>query len=551
MIPIRILSAQPSKDGEKWTITAQRHNDDWFLDAYGQNPQPFYRNPFSTPRNGIPYPWRTGLTPNSSTDPLLPFPDSSAQVYRSGPDVYVFGALPVNKLSPLVGAPQVPLQATVGDDGSIDSGTYLFQVCALDENGDTSAPSIFVTAVVTGADKSITIPNVVWSANAAGYRVFAGPDSMHMWSVFDDNTTPSSIEIDSLAPLYTLTGYDVGRPDINANSFRVIVTKIRHAGIWGAGVTAVGTHTLTIPHAPTVDEYAGRVISRLASSTIINNVLTPSQRDGLSIGGGLHMAVSANDNAGVITVPNTLGTGGENVAVGDAFVVRAYANIASANTIGDSGFVSDFAPSGLATDAEKGKLVWIYSGKGKGQIASIASNTGTTCTIDGAWQVVPDSTSAWMILEPSEAITAETQTFQNSAVGSAGIGAVNLIARVTVPLTEAGTYLVRVATEDRNGRTSIIAYAPWQEVYLTADAAQKDIDSTPYDMQPWDAALTLKPGASVVNIPALSTLRRETIWLINESGGDITVNMSTGDTIEGASSKTIHPDTRYQLLPRV
>ncbi|HEY4338693.1 MAG TPA: hypothetical protein VGM97_01990, partial [Steroidobacteraceae bacterium] len=192
--------------------------------------------------------------------------------------------------------------------------------------------------------------------------------------------------------------------------------------------------------------------------------------DGLTIGGGLHMSVSSNDGAGVITVPNTLtgiGSVSPPVAVGDVFTMRAYANIASSNTIGDSMFVNPLGPSGLAVDAEKGSIVWIIAGKGKGQKASIIGNTSTTLTIDGTWSTTPDPTSVFVVLEGTPAMQpADTAPFQNSAVGSAGITAMKVVARVTVPTAGAGTYLVQVASEDANGRISVLAYAPWQEVFL-------------------------------------------------------------------------------------
>ncbi|HEY4340278.1 MAG TPA: hypothetical protein VGM97_10070, partial [Steroidobacteraceae bacterium] len=276
--------------------------------------------------------------------------------------------------------------------------------------------------------------------------------------------------------------------------------------------------------------------------------------DGLTIGGGLHMSVSSNDGAGVITVPNTLtgiGSVSPPVAAGDVFVMRAYANIASANTIGDAMFVNPLAPSGLDTDAEKGNVVWIISGKGKGQKASIASNTATTLTIDGAWLTTPDATSVFVILEGAPTMPPiDTAAFQNSAVGSAGITAMKVVARVTVPMTEAATYLVQVASEDRSGRTSVVAYAPWQEIYLTPELTQKTIAASSYDVLPTDEVITLGSGAGVVNLLSQAGALRRPLWLVNESGVSVTVNAASGETIEGNSSLPLATGARIQIIPR-
>jgi hypothetical protein len=284
-----------------------------------------------------------------------------------------------------------------------------------------------------------------------------------MWGVHSDTTTPSSITITDLNPTYNLNVADVGRPDQKAANFKIIVTPIRHGGVWGGAVTAVGTHTLTVPSTPTVNQWAGRVISRYASATVINSGgIGSALLDGLSAGGGLHMSVSSNDNTGVITVPNTLtGLGGVGAAVGDVYVMRAYANIASANTIGDSNFVNSFSPSGLGTNQEAGKIVWIISGTGAGQRANVASNTSTTLTIDGSWATTPDATSVFIVLEPSPILSVDSNPFNSSTWNGS-----RLIGSAQLPITQAGSYLIQIVTEDADGNTSIVAYAPWQEVYL-------------------------------------------------------------------------------------
>ncbi len=540
-IQIRIISAQPTKDFERCTVLARRHNDDWHLDAYGQNPQPFYSNPFASPRQGPPWPWRPGLQPNSGTDVLFPFPAASAVVYRSGSDICLVGMRPINSVSSLCGAPQVPPQATVSTGGSIPAGDLVLQLVAIDANGDVSSPSTYIRATVGSGSSTVTIPNIVWSAGTAGYRVYAGRDSQRMWSVDTASATPSSITLTDLSLLYSLGNYDVGRPDINAVSLRVQVTRIIDAGILVSPITAVSLHTLTIPATPATDDWKDRVISRLGSSTIVDSGgVGSSLVDGLSLGGGLHMKASGNSTAGVVTVPDSLtGFGGKGVAVGDVFTVRAYANIAGDTTIGDALFVNSLTPGGLPADSRKGAIVWIYAGRGAGQRRRVVSNDATTLTIDSAWDTNPDSTSCFMTLESAPVASVDLDPVVTSANAAAGAEDIGILSRLTVPDTESGAYLARVMTTDRNGNTAIADYSPWQEVYLVPnEVAQRVVSTTPYTIDPLtDETVTFVPGASVVNLPPGSSSRRRPITLINKSGGalTLTVNAASGDTSDVSS----------------
>ncbi len=84
----------------------------------------------------------------------------------------------------------------------------------------------------------------------------------------------------------------------------------------------------------------------------------------------------------------------------------------------------------------------------------------------------------------------------------------------------------------------------------TAGLNQKDITSTPYPVLAGDDVLTLKAGASVVNLPALSGISlRKVLYIINLSGGSTTVFPNGADTV-GQLGALILPNGAYvQIVP--
>lgn len=475
MIPVRIISAQPSKDGEKVTGKASRHNDDWFRDAYGQDPVPFYRNPFASPPNRIPYPYHPFRFGGFNNDALFPGRYTFGSYVAPG-QISLFGLPPINVVSAKTSAPQVPLQATTGSGGTIPVGTYCLAVVSIDSDGRKSMPSSLISAVILVAGGTVTIPNVVFDSGAVSWELYMGPDNLHMWKVASD-----VVANPVTAGASDLDDDNIGLPDVKVNNFRVIVTPIRHGGIWGAGVASNTSTTLKVASTVTLDQWAGRVISLYGSVYVINSGgVGDATYDGLSPVTPNNWNVTGNSTSGVMTIsPQFLTETGHSGGLvlsltGDAVVMRAQANIASANTIGDSAFVNFFAPTGLATNSEYGKIVWIIFGTGAGQKATINSNTSTTLTINGAWDVIPDATSIFIILEDSPAVTIECAPFQNDGVG---VTDMSIAAIKSLPFTVQGSqsFLVQVVTEDANGNISPVAYAPWSEVFVPMVVAPQTV----------------------------------------------------------------------------
>jgi hypothetical protein len=83
----------------------------------------------------------------------------------------------------------------------------------------------------------------------------------------------------------------------------------------------------------------------------------------------------------------------------------------------------------------------------------------------------------------------------------------------------------------------------------TSGLRQVFVSSTPYAVAVDDDVVTFLTGSAVANLPHLTLVLRHPIWFINASASTVTVNPFAGDTLEGASSISLTPGSRYQVMP--
>ena len=499
MVLARLLSATPNTDGEHWDLAFRWHFDQWHTDLYGQDPAPYQKNPLSAAPNRPPWPLKPGYSAWPTNDALYPGLETIG-LYTTNGQITVASVPVVNVPSALTSAPRVPLQATVGSGGAIAAGTWLVSFVGIDAAGAKSQPSANVKAVVASGGSTITVSNIVWDSNAVNYEVYFGPHSLNMWLVdpapsFAHNPVASSITIGAEI-IWPTDG--PGRPDVVDTNVMLLVTPIRHGGIWGDGASAVATHTLSFPSSPTVNQWAGRILSAYGSATPIPiGGVGPQTFAGLCYAQPASYNVTANDTSGNMTV--TQSTSGN---PGDAYVMRAVANIASATTIGDTAFVNQFAPGGLVVNAEYGKVVWIMAGTGAGQKRNIASNTATTCTITQAWTTIPDSTSVFSILESAPSLSIPCAAFTNNGIAPSGAA---ILGVMQVPFSSAGSqsFLVQVVTQDAKGNISPVRFAPWQEVFVPALTSSAFAPASSY-LVPVVAGTATPDASQAVNLLILT-----------------------------------------------
>lgn len=519
MILARLLSAQPTTDGEKWRLKFAAHNDDWYTDAYGQNPAPFLRDPSGlNPKPALPYIWQPlgGLFIWPSYDDRQPLESGiGLSIDRSVYPALIkaSGNIPCNVSASSVFAPRVPLTATeTTTGGSIPAGTFYIAVTWDSILGPVSE---VVKAVATSGSANIfTIAGIIWPNSAApnpGVFIGATPQTMKAvsftGSVYDANGNPTTIEVDQL-PVAGL-----GLPDPNFQRFVMETTAIAHGGVWGASVTAVSGSDVTISGAGwDVNQWAGYV-------------LTLYYRD-QTTQPGLNLEVVSN-------TADTLTMSHSGFLAGDVVVMRAAADHITASTIGDDNFENSFAPTGLDTGgSEIGKLIRIIGGTGAGQPGkTIASNTSTVYTINGTWDITPDATSIWIVTEPTAGQRKHTAVITNDGL-NLDFG---VVVEAPVPLTAAQSLLVEVATADVHGNHFPMRMQPFREVYVPAQAVASLAADGEYEIPNTtitrelaagldDSATTatLDAATDLPTLPFLATCGTECIRVTARSGASIT-----------------------------
>jgi hypothetical protein len=79
--------------------------------------------------------------------------------------------------------------------------------------------------------------------------------------------------------------------------------------------------------------------------------------------------------------------------------------------------------------------------------------------------------------------------------------------------------------------------------------SQTTISTTPYSVTSGDDVLTCVTGASVINLPDLSTRERRPLWILNTSASAVSLVPFSGDTVAGLTPFSLLAGASYQLIP--
>jgi hypothetical protein len=228
----------------------------------------------------------------------------------------------------------------------------------------------------------------------------------------------------------------------------MLVYRLKHSGVDGLQIGSVGISSITIAGANwTTNEWVGRIVSIIGDASDGSAQI----RD---------YTVSSN-TADTFTVDGTPQADG--VEPGDVLILRTKATSFSATTIGDAKWQNASYPSGMTPNEERGLLVRIIGGTGKGQVRRVVSNSATFHTVDQPWDVTPDASSVYIVQEPGYSYAAESAPIDNDAPD-------NLMA-LTLPVDNllGQTLLVEVQTIDKFGVASASENNQWREVHLPGD----------------------------------------------------------------------------------
>lgn len=461
-ILVRILQIRPSKNHEIVEFIVLRHDDNFYVDTYGQEADvkevPQYRNRLERPA----YPWAPYYLQPNASDPLYNSTEWTFGVteeHETAADgtsiarVRVRGLQPVNIFSESLSAPVAKRQGTTASTGGTILGSgraYYLCVCAKDGSNRYSPPSITCEVIVSAVSNTntITIPVSKWPTGSTGYAVFCG-DTPNLLTFHGSGVgTPSTI---------TLTAFryrDIGCPDVEFDRMRVKVKRVVHSGLFGIAITSVGTNTITISGAGfTTNEWANYDCSIIAKA------------DGTELP-VLNFRVSSN-TATVLTVSPNPATAG--VAAGDVLVMRskpsAVGTDADGRYITDPKWANSLTGSGMTTDAEVGMLFRILSGAGRGATFRIRKNSATTVWLDGDSDQLAalDTTTRYIIEEPTWQVIQDSDQLNNAELsGEFDMG-------VEVSNYKRQTLLVAPFTVDGGDNESFDSLTPMREIYIFGD----------------------------------------------------------------------------------
>jgi hypothetical protein len=337
---VRITTIQPTTNYTRSQVTVAWHDDDWYEDAFGQNPSPFY-SAADLAGAGLPLPWRPDSeVPHSDLYPASDLNFSVAQIYQTLADgsglaqLYISGRPPVNKFSTISPGPQRPLVPrqgfTAATGGSIAGPTagsqnYVIAICAVDSTGLlTPMSNLIQCAIPAGTDtNTLATGTLFWTSETSGYQVFAGTDINHLSWQATGTGTPDSITLTSLNEA------SYGPPDPSFDHFRMRAKREFHAGVFGLAISSLTSTTITfLDETFTTDQWANYTLSIIGK---------PNSQGNIPI---IDLLIASN-TATVLTLaagqpdPTSL-----SVAPGDVAVMRTLASTHTATTIGDANFIN-------------------------------------------------------------------------------------------------------------------------------------------------------------------------------------------------------------------
>lgn len=463
----RVEEVKPSTDGERWSLKLRWHEDAWYTDLYGQQGAPLNSDPQRGLPDRPPYPWRPYGEQPIAGDSLLASSDWSfrvAQVYETAEDgtkilkIPIAGCPAVAQISGVIQPPifQSPQAGTANTGGAIPGGIRLAMAISVqDSAGLWSALSKFaIVDIPTGTNTNTAVtPTIYWNGSPAAWVLFGGYDEQTLTEQLSGTGTPSTITWSAL----NVNTY--GPPDVLADSLLFRVKRLFH-GVWGDACYAVATNTLSFGGALTNGQFVGADLTLLAKGNASTDYVPLA-----------NFRITAN-TGGVCTVtPDPVAAG---IQVGDIFMAEAAGTVVTDTTIGDPNFQNAYFPAGFLTTGndETNREVWITRSTGIGQKRKVTAFSAYTLTIEKPWDVLPDSTSRWVVVE---AAWQNEPTVKVSASQLAP-SPVPQVAVLNVDSNYAGqAVIVEALTQDQQGKLSLRRWAPYRFLYLTGAQGTRTI----------------------------------------------------------------------------
>ncbi|MGD0666026.1 MAG: phage tail protein [Bryobacteraceae bacterium] len=192
--PFRVLKISPATNYRTAVITAQVHDDDWYLDSNGQDSSAPGANQQVTAAMGVPRPL---LGSTVDANGLVQF--GIAETDTTSSDGTIQANLAVSFVAPATataagpGVPLIGLAATIGPGGTLAANQVLYYaVSGEDAGGDEGSLSFIVTAVMTTDGSSATLTGLSFPPGASTFNVYRGTTPADLLRIASNQTMAKS-----------------------------------------------------------------------------------------------------------------------------------------------------------------------------------------------------------------------------------------------------------------------------------------------------------------------------------------------------------------------
>ncbi len=529
-------------------------------------PKPADVTPGAVPPEFFPQPLRPRWFPNEiapdSDDAVYDENDLSfdiAQEYKPLADssinasLTVTGKLPVDQFIADMITPIIHSQSqnSLGTGGLETGKSYWACICFRNADGAFSPPSNIrhFHFVDNGADDGeLTLSDIEWppgSDEPGSYVLFVGDSESTMCAqveVSDTGGLPDSITFSGPRKIGT---YNCPSPIYS--KIRLKSKRLVHGGVLGLPIDSIkGNRTIVAGQAVDVagiDDWTGRKLMFIG-------------RDEGSCPFKAFNCTSFDPATGEFGVDRDL----TDIHPGDVFVVcmQGYDNSATPNVFSDQGLsnaanyeLATRTPtphSGLTPDLEKGCLIMVIAGLGRGEPPARVIANGPTSYLTEQPLII-DSTSIWIVVDPVWEYASETSPISNG-------DATKEIA-LTFPTADflKESRLVGGFIVNSRGTESLEDDAPVRMIYLFGAGLRVIYVNSDTDLGPYDQVV----NADATDGSLLLTLADTALWIgrrvvVKIFGGDNAVTVQTAtingiqQTVDGQTSWTIQGVGSYVEL---
>jgi hypothetical protein len=404
-----------------------------------------------------------------------------------------------------------------------------------DVNGQPAKPSnltaIYIPAGVTGQQINLSVTGATDSM-LIGWDVWAGLDRRRIaWQFNGSGAPPATISIPG--PIVDLT---IGLPETAAWGIKIAAKHVWHAGIAGLLVNSV-----TAPNQIQSNDFKGSTDNWVGQLiTIVSNVSGDVPLWNFQV-------TAFNATTGTLTVtPDCVNPGDATLSVqaGDVMIVYSRPTSATATTITNSMWNNSVnrqqfpGSAGMDPGAEVGRIIRILRGKGAGQWRVCTVNDNVTHTIDPPWDVIPDSTSIYIVEAPDWPSFSTT-----SQILAPGPG-ISVSPHMEAPNLADEVALVAGFLIDDDGQVTDDEVAVYRLIYLFGQPPTVRTvgpDAGPFDVQVTDQTIVVDSSANDVTLtlPPLDVYQGRNLLIFNQGTYSTIINTTPPDTFPDGSQQQI------------